>query len=279
MAATDNAAPALAWSGDEGQHWAANADRYDAVNSGFNQILLDAGGVGERDRVLDIGCGNGQLTRLAARRAVLAHAVGVDLAAPMLANASARAASENVANVSFRQADAQVYPFAQASFDVALSRFGVMFFADPVAAFANIRRALTPAGRLGFVCRTEFAGTDLGTVFDAIAPYRQMGPSITGPTSLADPARTRAVLSGAGFESVTCTHVEVDQIWGSDVSDAAEFMSGWGPLKRHIDQVGPDGAARARRALLAVLQTFAQPDAVRLRGTAWLVTARSPAAT
>lgn len=130
------------------------------------------------------------------------------------------------------------------------------------------------------MCRTEFVGTDLGTVFDAIAPCPAgpIGPSNTGPTSLADPAHTRAVLTDGGFEGFTCTEVEAHQIWGSGVADAAEFMSGWGPLRRHIDQAGPGAAASAREALLAVLQTFAQSDAVRLRGTAWLVTARAPAA-
>jgi SAM-dependent methyltransferase len=274
-----NTAQAQAWNGYEGEHWAAHVDRYDAVNSGFNAFLLDATAIGERDRVLDVGCGNGQLTRLAARRARLGHASGVDLSGPMLARARASAEAQNVPNVSFEQGDVQVYPFPEGAFDVALSRFGVMFFADPVAAFANVGRALRPAGRLAFLCMTEFAGTDLGAVFGAMAPYlpRPTGPERSGPTSFADPEHTRFVLAGAGFQDITCTHVEADQIWGRDVADATEFITGWGPVRYHMEQAGPDAAAHARDALTAALRSFAEPGAVRLRGTAWLVTAVAPA--
>src|SRR3954471_7095204 len=114
-----NTAQAEAWNGYEGGHWAAHQSRYDAVNSGFNEHLLAAAAIGEQDRVLDVGCGTGQLTRLAARRA--RHATGVDLSAPMLARARASAAAEGVANVTFDQADAQVHPFAGGAFDVAMS--------------------------------------------------------------------------------------------------------------------------------------------------------------
>lgn len=279
MAGIVNTAQAEAWNGYEGEHWAAHQDRYDAVNSGFNDALLEAAVIGERARVLDVGCGNGQLTRLAARRARLGHASGLDLSGPMLARARDRAAAEQVPNVSFEQGDAQVYPFPDAAFDVAISRFGVMFFADPVAAFANIRRALRPAGRLAFACMTALTGTDLGTVFGAMGPYlpRPTGEDGSGPTSLADPEHTRSVLTAARFEDVTCTHAEADQIWGRDVADAAEFITGWGPVRYHLGKVDAESAAQARDALTAALRDFAEPDAVRLRGTAWLVTAAAPA--
>ncbi|ANN18445.1 methyltransferase [Amycolatopsis orientalis] len=270
-----NTAQAEAWNGYEGRHWAAHAERYDAVNEGFNEILFDAAGIGERDRVLDIGCGNGKVTRLAAVRAALGGATGVDLSGPMLATARARAAEEGVANVVFEQGDVQVFPFGEAVFDVALSRFAVMFFADPVAAFANVRQALRPGGRLAFLCMTELAGTDLGVVFGALAPFLPMptGEDGTGPTSFADPARIRSVLTEAGFRDVRCTRVEADQVWGSDVSDAAGFIADWGPVKYHLDQAGADAADGAREALSAALRPFAGPGGVRLRGSAWSVTA------
>ncbi|WP_103353110.1 class I SAM-dependent methyltransferase [Amycolatopsis sp. CA-128772] len=265
-----NTAQAAAWNGYEGEHWATHADRYDAVNSGFNGYLLDR--VEADDRVLDIGCGNGQLTRLAAARA--RSAVGVDLSGPMLAAARARAAE--VPNVTFEQGDVQVHPFADGGFDLAVSRFGVMFFADPVAAFANVRRALTPGGRLAFLCLTALAGTDLGRLFRAMAAYlpQPTGPDGSGPTSFADPDRTKAVLTEAGFDYVACTHVEADQVWGRDVPDAARFIADWGPVRHHLGLVDSVAAARATEALTAALEPFAGPDAVRLRGTAWLVTGR-----
>lgn len=275
MTSIVNTAQARVWNGYEGEHWAAHDARYDAVNSGFNAYLLDAAAIGERDRVLDVGCGNGQLTRLAARRARLGHASGIDLSGPMLATARARAAAEEIANISFVQGDAQVHPLGEAACDVVLSRFGIMFFADPVAAFANIARALRPAGRLAFVCMTELSGTDLGAVFGAMAPYlpTPTGPDGAGPTSFADPVRTRSVLAAAGLEDITCVRIKADQTWGRDVADASEFIAGWGPVRFHLDQAGPENAAHALRALTEALRPFAAPDAVRLRGTAWLVTA------
>ncbi|WET77060.1 methyltransferase domain-containing protein [Amycolatopsis sp. QT-25] len=117
----------------------------------------------------------------------------------MLATARARAEAEGVANVVFDQGDAQVFPFGDGVSDVALSRFAVTFSADPVAAFANVRRALKPGGRLAFLCMTALAGTDLGTVFGALAPFlpTPTGEDGTGPTAFADPARVRSVLTGA----------------------------------------------------------------------------------
>jgi SAM-dependent methyltransferase len=278
MAGIVNTAQAEAWNGYEGEHWAAHDDRYDAVNSGFNTYLLDAARIGERDRVLDIGCGNGQLTRLAARRARLGRAHGIDLSAPMLARARARADEEGVSNVSFEQGDAQVHTFPAGGHDVAVSRFGIMFFADPVAAFGNIGRALHPGGRLAFLCMTRLEGTDIASVFGAMAPYLAWptGPDGTGPTSFADPARIQKVLTGAGFQDVTATHVEADQTWGRDVADAAEFIGGWGPVRFHMEQAGPEAAAKAREALVPALRPFETPDGVRMRGRAWLVTALRP---
>jgi SAM-dependent methyltransferase len=265
-----NTAQAEAWNGYEGEHWASHADRYDAVNDGFNGYVLDR--VGRDDRVLDIGCGNGRLTRLAAARA--RSATGVDLSGPMLATARARAAE--VPNVAFEQCDVQVHPFAEGGFDLAVSRFGVMFFADPVAAFANVRRALSPGGRLAFLCMAALAGTDLGKVFGAMAAYlpQPTGPDGSGPTSFADPGRTTAVLTEAGFEDVECTRVEADQVWGHDVPDATRFISDWGPVRHHLGMVDTATAAKATEALTAALEPFAGPEAVRLRGAAWLVTGR-----
>jgi SAM-dependent methyltransferase len=264
-----NTAQSEAWNGYEGQHWATHDDRYDAVNGGFNKYLLDE--ITARDQVLDIGCGNGQLTRLAAAKA--AGAMGVDLSAPMLATARTRAA--DVPNVTFNQGDAQVHPFDEGEFDIAISRFGVMFFADPVAAFTNIHGALTPQGRLAFLCMTALDGTDLGQVFDSMNDYlpRPTGSDGTGPTSFADPDRSKKVLTEAGFHDITATYVQADQIWGKDIPDAVEFMCDWGPVRYHMNLAGPETAAQARQALTAALEPFASPEGVRFRGTAWLVRA------
>ncbi|MEU4410586.1 methyltransferase domain-containing protein [Streptosporangium sp. NPDC023963] len=278
MLSTVNTEQAKAWNGYEGNHWADHQARYDAVNSGFNDHLLAAAAIGDRDRVLDVGCGNGQVTRLAAGRARLGGATGIDLSAPMLRRARASADDEGVANVTFEEGDAQIHPFPASVFDVAVSRFGIMFFADPVAAFANIGRALRPGGRLAILSLRRMADNDLGTVFAAMAEHlppspAPAGPGAPGPESLADPARVREVLTGAGFEKVTSTPVDAPQVWGRDAADAAGFLGAWGPVRFALDQVDRDTAARALDALTVALRPYEEPDAVRLRGAAWLTTA------
>ncbi|TQF68646.1 methyltransferase domain-containing protein [Rhodococcus spelaei] len=277
MDAIVNTAQAEAWNGYEGDHWAANQDRYDQVNIGFNDALLAAAAPGERDRVLDVGCGNGQTARLAARAAAGGHTTGLDLSEPMLARARATAQAEGIGNVSFVRGDAQVYPFVDAEFDVALSRFGIMFFADPVAAFANIRRALRPGGRIAFLSMRGLRD-DLGTVLGAVADLLPWRPdeSHTGPTSLADPARIEEVLAAAGFDSVRVTPASAEQVWGRDAVDAAEFLGNWGPVRFALREADAAATDRLRRALTAALRPFERDDAVRLRGTAWLVQAVRP---
>lgn len=266
-----NSAQAEAWNRYEGQHWAAHDSRYDALNGGFNKFVLEQ--IGPDDRVLDIGCGNGQLTRQAARAA--RSAIGVDLSAPMLSVARLRAA--DVPNVTFTQGDAQVFSFEDSAYDIAISRFGAVFFADPVAAFSNIRRALAPGGRTALLCMTALRDTDLGTVFDAMVEYLPWptGKDGSGPTSFADPARVESVLSDAGFTDVTCTRVEADQVWGRDLADALEFFTDWGPVKYNMGLAGPEAAAKAKQAVAQALESFVTPEAVKLRANAWLVQANA----
>ncbi|SCF27263.1 Methyltransferase domain-containing protein [Micromonospora viridifaciens] len=267
-----------AWNGYEGRHWAAHQARYDAINSGFNEVLLDA--VGPGDGVLDLGCGNGQLTRLAARRSGAGHAVGVDLSAPMLDRARASAADEGVDNVDFVRADAQVHPFPPAAFDVALSRFGVMFFADPVAAFANVRRALRPGGRLAFVCLDDVRRGDLGAVLAPLAahlpPAGTDGGAPGEPLSFADPDVVRGVLADAGFVDVACDPRQEAGTWGRDAADAGDFLAGWGPIQHRLGPLEPSVAERVRAALVDAMRPYEGPEGVRLRNAAWLVTARRP---
>ncbi|WP_067719783.1 class I SAM-dependent methyltransferase [Nocardia yamanashiensis] len=271
-----NTAQAEAWNGYEGEHWAGHDDRYDAVNAGFNEPLLTAARIGAGDRVLDIGCGNGQLTRLAARRAAGGSATGVDLSGPMLARAGERAREEGVGNVRFEQGDAQVFPFPEAGFDAALSRFGIMFFADPVAAFANIARALRPGGRLAFVTMPPMAGSDLGGVFGAAAPYLGGFDIAHTHGPLADPGAIRDLLTAAGYTAIDVRHLEADGIWGADIPDATEFIMAWGPLRYHRMLSGFTTDNQVRTAVSNALRPFATPTGVRLRGTAYLVTAATP---
>ena len=140
-----------AWDGDEGAFWAANPERFDRAVLAYHQPFMRAAAIQLADRVLDVGCGNGQTTRDAARMASAGSALGVDLSSRMLDNALRQAAAEGLSNVRFEQADAQVYPFPEDAFDVAISRMGVIFFGDPVAGLSNVGRALRRGGRLALL--------------------------------------------------------------------------------------------------------------------------------
>ncbi len=280
-----NAAQAVAWNGDEGLHWADHHDRWNGVNDGFNAPLLDAAAIAESDRVLDIGCGAGRTTRLAARRAHCGRAIGVDLSTPMLERARALAADEGLADVAFEKGDAQVHPFPAGAFDVAISRFGIMFFADPVAAFANIGRALRPGGRLAFVCMAQPDRNEWTSALSVLRDVVPAGPEGRAPAetgegpgmfSLADPDHIRRTLTAAGFDAVAATLTEAPTRWGADAEDAAAFALGAGPARYLLAQADRASAARARDALVAAFRPYEHADGVRLRGAAWLVTARRP---
>ncbi|MFF5935652.1 class I SAM-dependent methyltransferase [Streptomyces sp. NPDC012508] len=286
-----NTAQSEAWNGYEGRHWSDHHDRWNAVNEGFDAPLLDAAAIRPEDRVLDIGCGTGQTTRLAARAAHRGAVLGLDLSEPMLARARELAAEEGPAGVDFRCGDAQVHPLPAAAFDVAVSRFGVMFFQDPSAAFANVGSALRPGGRIAFTCMADPSRTDwvrvLGVLGDLVPPTAPAGASETatgasgdepapGMFSLADPGRIRRVLTSAGFEAVSVVPCEADGLWGRDAEDAAAFVLDSGPARHFLAPLGPDSAERARAEVVRSLREFERPRGVLLRTAAWLVTATRP---
>ena len=276
-----NTKQAQAWNGPEGSHWARHHDRWNAVNGGFNEPLLDASGLTTAHRVLDLGCGSGHTTRLAALKAPRGHVLGLDLSGPMLAEARARREREGIPNVSFAQGDAQVYPFEAEAFDAVISRYGVMFFADPVGAFANVGRALRPGGRLAFVCSADALLNDWAVAMASlrdIVPFGDFGqPGLPGMFSLADPGHIRDVLTAAGFTGITVSQAQADGVWGQGAEDATEFLLGTGPGRHLMEQADASQRDRARRHLMTHLRTHEAVDGtVRLRSTSWLVTANRP---
>ncbi|MGP4019789.1 class I SAM-dependent methyltransferase [Saccharopolyspora sp. 5N708] len=268
-----NVQQAEAWNGWEGEHWAENPDRYGGMVDDFNESFFTAAEIGERDRVLDVGCGTGHITRLAAAKAARGRVVGIDLSAPMLARA--RADAEGIANVAFEQGDAQVYPFPDGEFDVAVSRGGVMFFADLVGAFANIHRALRPGGRLVFICPT--APSPDGDYGRATAALREFShspsPAAHGMMSLVDPERIREVLGQAGFGDITIDSVNATMTLGADAADAAAFICSTGPARFNLQGLDQNTVDRIRDGVRDGFRPYETPQGVRLRGTVWLVTA------
>jgi SAM-dependent methyltransferase len=271
-----NKASFEAWDGDEGAFWAEHAARFDAAVAGYRDEFLAATAIGPDDRVLDIGCGTGQTTRDAARAASRAFAFGVDLSAKMIERARRLAADEGVTNARFEQADAQVHPFDDAAFDVAISRTGTMFFGDPVAAFSNIARALRRDGRL--VMATWQALDDnewIREIRNALAAGRDMPappPDAPGPFSLSEPDRVRDLLGRTGFGGIELRAVRAPMRFGDGVDDACSFIlgvAGW-----MLDGLDDDGRRRALDALRATIAAHETADGVLFGSAMWMVGAR-----
>lgn len=271
------------WDGPGGEHWVADAERYDELNRRFGEHIVAALAPEPGDRVLDVGCGNGTLS-LAIGPSVEPEGsvLGLDLSGPMLGVARRRAAEAGSANISFEQGDAQVAPLPEASFDGAVSRFGVMFFEDPVAAFANLGRALRPDGRLVFACWQELLRNEWIMIPSAAAlafvPVPELGePDAPGPFALADPDRIRSILDDAGFADITVTEAVEPMCMGADVEDAVAFMAGTEMAARLFQDVDEETVQKAWDAARQALVPYEGPEGVVLTGSAWLVAARRPA--
>ncbi|MFP5376946.1 MAG: class I SAM-dependent methyltransferase [Acidimicrobiia bacterium] len=281
MGTVANVEMARAWDGEEGERWAAHADRYEAAAARLAGRLVDGPFVSPGDAVLDVGCGTGWAARRLARRAHPGAVLGVDLSSRMLDEARRRAAAEGVANLSFEQADAQVHPFADESFDVVVSSFGALFFADPVAAFANLRRALRPGGRLALLAWRDMTSNPWVTAIrDALALGRALPdppPHAPGPFGLADAGHVRSVLAGAGFAGVELEPVDGAVRLGADADDAWGFVRTLGIVKGLTEDLDEAGREQAFARVRAALAEAAGADGVRFASAAWLVTAHRPA--
>ncbi|MDP8936146.1 MAG: methyltransferase domain-containing protein [Actinomycetota bacterium] len=280
MSTIANVEMARAWDGDEGDRWTEHAERYEATGRRVWQRFLDARPVSAADAVLDIGCGTGESTLDAARIARHGTVLGVDLSARMLARARQRAEAEGLTHVRFEQADAQVHPFETHAFDVAISSFGAMFFVDPVAAFANIARALRPGGRLAVLTWRELARNEwLTALREALAVGRQLPeppPGAPGPFALADPDRVRAVLGAAGFDEVAFQAVDEPIELGADADDAFSFVRTMGIVHGLTQDLDDATRARALDDVHAMLAAHQREEGVLLGTSVWLITARRP---
>ncbi len=270
------------WDGSAGEHWAAEHVRYDRINRGFRDRVIEMLAPQSGERVLDVGCGNGALG-LAIGPLVAPNGlvVGLDLSGPMLEAATARARGAGLTNVSFERGDAQVHEFPALGFDGIVSRFGVMFFDDPDAAFANLARALRPGGRMVFACWQEMSANEWLTVpagaVLAYVPMPDLGePGRSGPFSLADPERIRSILKGAALTEVAIDEFRCPMPMGSSVEDTVAFLRRT-DLAALMAEVSEDVAAAAWEAVRAALVPYRTADGVVLSGAAWIVTAARPA--
>ncbi|MFB7785138.1 class I SAM-dependent methyltransferase [Streptomyces vinaceus] len=265
--------------GATGDHPPATSG-YDAELRRHNEVLRRAAAVRPHDHVLDIGCGTGQTTRQAARTAQAGSALGVDVSASAITRARELARAEGIGNAAFEHADAQDHRFPRERFDLVISRFGTMFFEDPGPAFANIGRALRPAGRLVMMVwqARELNAWDLAIrrSLGASAGPAAGAPGGPDPFSLADPPAVEELLRGAGFTDVSFTDVHEEVYYGPDVATALDWVRGFTCTRDVLERLDPATTARAVEDLRAALAAHLDDDGVRFDSRAWTVTARRP---
>jgi ubiquinone/menaquinone biosynthesis C-methylase UbiE len=307
MSEAPNAAQAERWTGESGLHWVANRERHHTSHLRLIPHLLHAAAIVPGDRVLDIGCGCGETTIMAARLAAgrpapqmdgtsiepaaarpgaregHGSALGLDVSTTMLAEARRLAADACLPNIGFEHGDAQAHPLPPGAFDVAISSFGVIFFRDSVAAFSNVARALRPGGRLAFLCWQD---DDRNEVFSlparaimAVAPLvGKAQDGLTASDLFTDPRQITAMLSSAGWSDISVEPVSEPARLGADAADVVDYVRGNRRVRSLLAEI--DDPALAQTALAAVREAFRpheRPDGVWVTAAAWVVSATAVA--
>lgn len=251
---------------------------YDLELQRHHAVFRDAWGIGRMNQVLDIGCGTGQTTREAARMASGGGALGVDLSEEMIQRARALALSEGLRNVEHECADVERYPFDPSRFNVAISRFGTMFFADPVAAFTGIRLALRPPGRLVMIVWQAREQNDwILAIERALAGGEATPPDaspIWQPFSLGDARTAQQILHSAGFGGVTCTHVREPVFYGADTDSAFAFVSQFQFVQETLTALDGSDRESALDRLRALVAAHRTSSGVWFDSRAWIIAAR-----
>jgi ubiquinone/menaquinone biosynthesis C-methylase UbiE len=268
-----------AWNGDSGRRWTADPDRRDDVIADIGDLLLGAARLMPGERVLDIGCGCGATTLAAARQVKPGGAaLGVDLSAPMLTVARDRADSDRTLQVNFEHGDVQTFPFDGVGFDVAISRFGTMFFADPTAAFMNVGRALRVGGRLCIATWQPLAANDWLTVPGAVLLSYGSLPDASGGTgpgmfAQSDPVVIGSTLADAGFDVIGIIPATPTLHLGRTPADAAAHLAETGPGRLVLETIPEADRPEAIAAVERELAGHVTSHGVELRGAIWLTRA------
>jgi SAM-dependent methyltransferase len=273
-----NAAMAEYWNDAAGPVWVELQADLDRQTGPLGAAALRALAPSEGERILDVGCGCGETTwQLAAMVGHAGAVVGADLSAPMLAVARARKSPEGAPRPTFRQADAQTDDLG-GGFDAAFSRFGVMFFSDPTAAFANIRAALKSGGRLAFVCwRPLKENPMMYAPSEAAAhltpPSPPADPTAPGPFAFADADRLRGILTAAGYSDIAIEPFDT-KVGGADLDGAVALALRVGPLGARLRE-DPSLVSAVRPAVRERLTDYLIDGKVMFPAAVWIVSARA----
>jgi len=269
------------WNGPNGQRWTDRQAEQDVLLAPVSQALIERAAAKAGERIIDVGCGCGSTSiALAGQVAPSGFVLGIDISAPMLSRA--RELAPKGAPVDFVLADATVYPFDPECFDLLVSRFGVMFFAEPAVSFANLRRALRPAGRLAFACWREprenpWMMAPLQAIYKHVPKLPPQGPEDPGPFAFASEERVRRILGDAGFRHIEMEAIalSLDIAVGRGLDAAVKAAMQIGPGSRALDGHPPETREAAAGSIKEMLAPYARGQSVPLAGSIWIVTARA----
>ncbi|WP_024506818.1 class I SAM-dependent methyltransferase [Bradyrhizobium sp. ARR65] len=269
------------WNGPGGQRWADRQQAQDILLAPILDLLIAHADPKPGERAIDVGCGSGATSVAFARKvAPSGHVLGIDVSGPMLARARENAPAE--LPVDFVLADATVYPFDAASVDLLVSRFGVMFFAEPAVSFANLRKALRSSGRVAFICWREprenpFFMAPLQAVYKHVPKLPPQGPEDPGPFSFASEERVHRILTEAGYRSIAMQphDLALDVAIGRGLEAAVQGALEIGPASRALQDHPAEVREAARNSIREALAPYARGESVPLPACLWIVTARA----
>jgi ubiquinone/menaquinone biosynthesis C-methylase UbiE len=278
-----NAREVQYWNSAHTRPWADEYEAIDRLFAGLTRVALDHAAPKLGERVIDIGCGSGTtVLELAARVGPSGYVLGADVSKLSVAKARERIAAASVHQAEIMLCDVSTHIFPANSFDLVFSRFGVMFFADPVATFANIRKAMKSDGRLALaVFRTpqenKWATAALAAVRHLLPPITPPGPEEPGEFSWADAARVHRILETAGFEDISLMPHDpaMPLAGGGGAAEAASFTFRVGPVVRAMSDASEQQKKEVRSVLEAFFTSHEGPQGVVLPGAIWVVTARA----
>ena len=267
------------WSDIKGDLWVTLQPRIDTMLATFGDKALDTLNPQSGERILEIGCGTGTTTlALGGRVGTSGEILAADLSRPMLNKAIERANVSAEHPITFVEADAQVHSFPTATFDAVYSRFGVMFFDDPIAAFRNIRKAVRPGGRMAYVCWADRKANPwiripagaAKTCLDLPAPPPDDAP---GQFSMENEGRVQQILHDAGWSDIGLERFTVEGSIGSDAADAASFITKMGPMSEPFALADPDTQHKTLQVIEEALMPYSNDSGVTLGFSTWIVSA------
>jgi len=279
-----NADQAAYWNGPAGQRWLARQEMQDRLLEPICELLLTRADPAAGERVIDVGCGCGATTIALARRVgTMGHVLGVDISAPMLKRAHERV--EPGLSVEFALADATLHPFPPSDADLLFSRFGVMFFADPVLSFTHMRKALLPGARVAFACWREpranpWMMLPLMEAYKHVPRLPEMAPEDPGPFAFASRERVEGILRAAGFTSIAmeACDLSLDVAVGQGLDAAVNSALAIGPVSRALEEQGEAQRIAVAGAIRAAFAPLQRGKTVPLGASIWMTTARVPPA-